>query len=447
MHSYDAPARSFTPRLRSASLLDNLAFARDVLLPTFWKGLILRKRSAVALVDWLGLEKRAIRRMQHLRSAYGGGPLMLNVLGRRIALILVPQHVQRVLDETPKPFSPAGWAKRSALAHFEPDVSLISSGAERRERRVFNEVVLQSDKRVHDLWPSMSRHVDNSAAELVAESNSQLAWNLFDSCWQRLIRKLVLGPGASDDVDLTRTLSKLRSAANWAFLRARQVSLKQSLHDRLAAHLQRAERGSLVERIASVPHSGRTAATDQVAHWLFAFDAAGIATYRALALLAAHPEAMERARLEDSGIAERSKFLRGVILESLRLWPTTPALLRQSVQDTEWAGGTVPSNVSVLIYAPYFHRDEITIPNANSFAPASHPSGEPACDAIQLVPFSRGPGICPGRNLVLSTTSEMLGALANRADFQLDRGQELSPSEPLPATLNHFALSFRVSKR
>jgi hypothetical protein len=51
--------------------------------------------------------------------------------------------------------------------------------------------------------------------------------------------------------------------------------------------------------------SGQQAPEQQICQWLFAFGAAAMATFRALALLAAHPEQLERARPETAhGIAE-----------------------------------------------------------------------------------------------------------------------------------------------
>jgi len=68
-----------------------------------------------------------------------------------------------------------------------------------------------------------------------------------------------------------------------------------------------------------------TAPLEQVPQWLFAFDAAGMASFRALALLVAHPDGLDAARAEIAAAgAARTPLpaLRAALLEAVRLWPT-----------------------------------------------------------------------------------------------------------------------------
>ncbi|MDP9987964.1 cytochrome P450 [Arthrobacter oryzae] len=60
-----------------------------------------------------------------------------------------------------------------------------------------------------------------------------------------------------------------------------------------------------------------------------------------------------------------------------------------------------------------------------------------------MVPFSDGPVRCPGHQLVL-LTSALLARLLQDSTFTLE-SHRLSPDRPLPGTLNHFGLRFRVS--
>src|SRR5699024_3018475 len=119
---------------------------------------------------------------------------------------------------------------------------------------------------------------------------------------------------------------------------------------------------------ASAPAPPGTKPHHQIPQWMFAFDAGGWATFRALALIAAHPGAAQTAR-EEFGRAPDLPHLRACVLESLRLWPTTPAILRDSTEATTWAGGTLPAGASVMIFAPFFHRDETRLRDAHRFAP------------------------------------------------------------------------------
>jgi len=433
--------------LPTASLADTLATLADVVVPTLAKGVIVRRPRVTRLAARLDLDSRAIRRMRKLRATYGDGPLLLRVPFRNQALILAPDHVHRVLDGTPSPFSPASAEKQAALAHLEPKASLISEGAERTERRRFNEEVLDSRQDVHRLADSFIAVIEEEMQGLLGTIGTQgeLAWGAFNIRWHAMVRRVVLGNAARDDHEVTDMLEQLRASANWAFLHPRQKTLLESFHARVDTHLQRAEEGSLAAVIAATPRAGAAAPSHQVAHWLFAFDPGGMATFRALALLAAHPRAMAKAWQEieaNPGAARRNlPFLRACILEALRLWPTTPVILRETDTETHWANGTMPKGTSVVIYAPFFHRDEEALAHANSFHPAFWTNG-PRQGGWPLVPFSGGPGICPARNLVPMLGSVALACLLKGGQITLRDSQGLAAGQPMPGLLDAFTLRF-----
>jgi cytochrome P450 len=246
---------------------------------------------------------------------------------------------------------------------------------------------------------------------------------------------------------ITDLLASLRAAANWAYLHPKRRADRDRFLALVDGHLTRAEPGCLAVRVASEATSAATAPASQVAYWLFAFDAAGMATFRALALLDAHPWAAERARDE---IAEASAetapelpFLRACVLESLRLWPTTPAILRDATERTGWEAGTLPAGAAVLVFAPFFHRDGERLEFADSFSPQLWLGGG-AIDRWVLIPFSAGPAGCPGRDLVLLTTSSLLAGLVAGASLALSAPRALDASRPMPANLSPFRLRFDV---
>ena len=65
-----------------------------------------------------------------------------------------------------------------------------------------------------------------------------------------------------------------------------------------------------------------------------------MATFRTLALLATHPTQTGQARTELAGKALSAPhdlaYLRSCVQESVRLWPTTPAILRDTTTETTW---------------------------------------------------------------------------------------------------------------
>jgi hypothetical protein len=435
--------------LPQASLADTLALFAKVLAPTIAQGPIIRRPRLVALAERLGLDRRAIRAMQELAGRYGPGPLMLSVPGSPRAVILSPAHVARVLDQSPDPFATDSSEKHAALEHFEPRGSLISRGAERADRRQFNEAVLRSDRAIHPLAERFVAVVDDERSRLLLAPRRRgvMGWEEFSDTWFRMVRRIVLGEGAAEDRDLTDAIARLRKDANWAMLRPVRRGLRARMLTRLAGYLQRAEPGSLAAVVARTPVTGATEPPHQVPQWLFAFDAAAMATFRALALLATHEEYATRVREEirEGDPAHRPlPLLRATLLESVRLWPTTPMVLRQTTGETTWEAGTMPAGTGILIFAPFFHRDDRRQPFADRFAPELWPH-ESAGEDWPLFPFSRGPAFCPGRSLVLLLGSAMLAGLLRGTRFRLPRPARLDPSRPLPATLNHFGLKFEVA--
>jgi cytochrome P450 len=436
--------------LPKASLSDTLGIIADVIVPTLSKGVIIRRPRVVGLAESLNLDQRAVRRLQRVRAKYGTGPLLLAIPLRSQAVILEPEHVHRVLDGSPEPFSPATSEKRSALSHFEPDVSLITPGPERAERRRFNDEVLDSGRPVHGMADDFLAVLEEEAERILAQvrATRELTWDGFIDPWFRMVRRVVLGQAAADDRELTDILVRLRQAANWAFLRPKRKGLREQFHERVNGYLARAEEGSLAAAIAAMPKSAATAPSDQVAQWLFAFDPAGMATFRALALLASHPDHAERARQETREFGPKRcrnlPYLRACLRESLRLWPTTPAILRQSTQETRWETGSMPKGTGILIFAPYFHRDDERLPYAHRFAPELW-LDERVRGGWPLVPFSAGPAICPAQHLVPMLGSAMLAALLSEGDWRLDRPKRLAPGNPLPGTLDNYSLRFILS--
>lgn len=402
----------------------------------------------MALAERLDVDRRAIRRMQRVRNKYGTGPLVVRFPGRSLALILDPQHVHRVLAGSPEPFATASSEKRAALAHFEPKNVLISHGPERTERRRYNEEVLESDRPVHRLAASFLNVVDSEARYLCENvyRHGELNWNEFSRAWFRVVRRVVFGDAAREDDQLSKIMFQLRSAANWAFLRPRRRDMRGQLLDRIHSYLSRADRDSLAGVMAQMHASSRTAPEQQVPQWLFAFDPAGMTTFRTLALLASHPKYARHVREEigsPHGVStEYMPYSRAAVLESLRLWPTTPFVLRESTAATAWETGILPVNTGILIFTPFFHRDDQHLAYADQFAPELWRSTQP--QGWPLIPFSEGPAMCPGRNLALFLSTAMLAAILDRARVRLKHPTRLIAGQPVPATLNHFGLRFEL---
>jgi cytochrome P450 len=441
--------RTRTRSLPRASVVETLQVGAVVVAPLLARGVIVRRPAMVRAAEALDADTRAVRLLQRLRSVHGEGPLRLRVPGRRMVVLLGAGDVHRVLAGSPEPFSPATREKRAALAHFQPHGVLISTGEQRRVRRALNEAALDSAAPVHRDADAMVAAVRAEVDGMLAASAraGELDWPVYARSWWRLVRRVVLGDGAREDEALTDQLRALRATANWAFLHPRRPGLRAAFDARLQRHLDRAEPGSLAASLARAPHPPGSEPEQQVPQWLFAFDAGAWASFRALALLATHPEHLARAREEvagrDLGTPQDLPYLRACLLESLRLWPTTPAVLRETTERTRWAGGPMPAGTSVLTYAPFFHRDDEHVDHAHRFAPETWLDGRSG-DDWPLIPFSAGPAECAGRNLVLHVTSTVLALLISAGPVELATPGRLDPGSDLPGTLDPFRLRFAL---
>src|SRR4051812_50073772 len=121
---------------------------------------------------------------------------MLTMPGPPRALILQPEHVRRILEGAPDPFAPDAPEKRAALAHFEPRGVLVSRGAERTERRRYNEAVLEPDRPMHGLGERFVRVAEEEAAGLLESAPGGFGWPDFTRAWYRMAPRCVLGDGA-----------------------------------------------------------------------------------------------------------------------------------------------------------------------------------------------------------------------------------------------------------
>jgi len=451
MHLRGIETMTTRSALPKASIRDTLSVLADVVIPNVAKGPIIRRPKMVALVERLQLDTRAVRRMQKVEGKYGPGPLMLPLPRWSRALILAPRHVHQVLDRTPEPFATETDEKRAALSHFEPRVALISHGPERAVRRQFNEDVLETPRPVHGLAPRFIHVVNEETTSLLttAERDEELVWDAFFETWFRIVRRIVFGDSARDDHGLTDMVAKLRANANWAFMKPKQTELRERFLSGIEDRIAEAEPGSLAGIIATMPKTPEMEPVHQVAQWLFAFDPTGMATFRALALLASHPDQAAEAwreLAEDRSGRQNLSYLRACILESLRLWPTTPLVLRQTTSETEWETGTMPADTGILIYAPFFHQDDRQLSYAHLFSPGIWLEHRGSTD-WPLIPFSAGPAICPATNLVQMLSSAMLAALINEHEIRLKSSHALGPDQPLTGTLNNYALRFKVSAR
>ena len=432
--------------LPGASLIENARFNALVIVPNAVQGVFRRRRQAVAAATAANVDGRAVGLLTGMSRSHGGGPVWVRVVRDPALLLLTPADVHRALCGSPDPFASDPPAKRDGMVVFQPDAVTISRGEAWRNRRRFNEAVLDSAEPVHELadrFASVASEEADSLAESVAIEGGELRWEPWNEAFRRITRRVVLGDAAADDVELSETLAEMMSEANG--MPGKTSERYPPFVTRLGRYVSGAEPGSLVSRFAEAPADAETKPVGQIPHWLFANgDTLAINAFRALAAIAGHPS--HRAKVDaELGADGELPYLEACLQDAMRLWPTTTMLSRETVADTDWRGVDVPAGTQVLIPNTYLHRDRERLDYADRFAPERWISGE-AAEEWSFNHFSRGPQGCPGAGLTLSIGKAVVAKLLRDHRVEL-LSPRLDPARPLPHMLDYFGIRFRLSWR
>ncbi|WP_330461269.1 cytochrome P450 [Streptomyces sp. NBC_00820] len=210
--------------------------------------------------------------------------------------------------------------------------------------------------------------------------------------------------------------------------------------------------GDLLDRMLATAHpeTGERLSAENVRKQVITFLVAGHETTSgalsfALHYLARHPEVAARARAEvdrvwgdtpDPGYDQvaRLRYLRRVLDESLRLWPTAPAYAREARQDTVLAGEhPMRRGAWALVLLPLLHRDpDVWGEDAERFDPDRFDAKAVRGRAPHTFkPFGTGARACIGRQFALHEATLVLGLLLRRYELRPDPGYRLRVTERL----------------
>ncbi|MCC3767412.1 bifunctional cytochrome P450/NADPH--P450 reductase [Streptomyces sp. UNOC14_S4] len=149
----------------------------------------------------------------------------------------------------------------------------------------------------------------------------------------------------------------------------------------------------------------------------------------ALYYLTKHPEVLARAQAEvdalwgDTDAPEpgygdvgRLTYIRQVLNESLRLWPTAPGFAVEPLADTVIGGKyAVREGETLMVYTPALHRDPAWGENVELFDPERFaPEREEKRPVHLFKPFGNGERACIGRQFALHEATLLLGLLVHR---------------------------------
>jgi cytochrome P450 len=440
--------------LPEASFRESARFTLRVMLPNLLQGLFRRRPRAVALANRIDVDRRAAGAIAGLRERHGPGPIWVRAGGEKLLLALRTEDARRALEGSPAPFAPDPEAKRKGMHHFQPDALTISRGDQWQNRRRFAEAVLETGSSPHRLADRFLEVVSGEVDALLGElgelggAGPELDWEAMSRSGWRITRRVVLGDAARDDEELTRLLGLMMDEANKLPDEDEPSEHLEPYLARVGNHLERAEPGSLAALVGEAPSDSETRKERQITHWLFAMgDTLFANLLRALALIASHPRPgaqvdaeLRDAQFDSARSVEGLRYLEACLQEAMRLWPTTPLLSRETLEETEWDGAAVPAGTQILVSNTFNHRDPERHREPDRFDPEAWTVGNRG-DDWSLNHFSHGPQGCPGAGLALFVGKAYLGVLLTRRRPRL-LDPWLAPERPLPRMLDFFQLRF-----
>lgn len=248
--------------------------------------------------------------------------------------------------------------------------------------------------------------------------------------------------------------------------RADTAYLNRTVDAVVAARRHSGGEGDLLDRMLETAHpeTGERLAPENIRRQVITFLIAGHETTSgalsfALHYLSRHPDVAARARAEVDRVwgeaprpgydqVAKLRYVRRVLDESLRLWPTAPAFAREARRDTV-LGGVHPMRTGAwaLVLTTLLQRDPgVWGEDAERFDPDRFdPAAVRSRPAHTFKPFGTGARACIGRQFALHEATLVLGLLLRRYELRPEPDYRLRVAERL--TLIPEGLRLRLEDR
>jgi unspecific monooxygenase len=247
---------------------------------------------------------------------------------------------------------------------------------------------------------------------------------------------------------------------------ADMAHLNRTVDAVVAARRTASGEGDLLDRMleTSHPETGERLTPENIRRQVITFLIAGHETTSgalsfALHYLARHPDVAARAREEidrvwggtdrpDYDQVAKLRYVRRVLDESLRLWPTAPAFAREARQDTVLDGvHPMRQGAWALVLTAMLHRDpRVWGADAEEFDPDRFDAkAVRARPAHTFKPFGTGARACIGRQFALHEATLVLGLLLRRYELRPEPDYRLRVAERL--TLMPEGLRLHLQRR
>ncbi len=177
----------------------------------------------------------------------------------------------------------------------------------------------------------------------------------------------------------------------------------------------------------------------------------------ALYYLTQNPDVMARAKAEVDalwgtsdnpepayGDVAKLRYVRAVLDEALRLWPTAPGYLRVARKETVLGGRyRIKKGQWVLVVLPLVQRDPKVWPHPEKFDPDRFAPGQMKSRAHAYKPFGTGQRACIGRQFALHEAVLSLALILHRYDLAAENDYRLQISESITLKPRGFRLGLK----
>jgi len=290
-----------------------------------------------------------------------------------------------ILLNSPFVFGP-GKVKTAFFNNFMSDNVGISLSNEWKIRRKFNEDILNTSSKIHELHSVIWNIVNTELCDYL-KNVDKITFDNLRNCSRNIALQIVFGYKDERIYDIFKGSNDITSI---------MYSKKNKKNKMIHMYIQRSmnNKESLIGLINEFHYNDDYIVNiaDQVPHWLFPMTGLiNIMLLRLLYLITAN--SCYNFYLD---VADPS--LNNVILESLRLNNPVVTFFRKCLKDSEFSGISFKKNEEILILANPLLRNPEVFQNPNIFDPDRWND-----DRLYkyLIMFGLGRQTCPGRNLSL----------------------------------------------
>ncbi|MCY8390582.1 bifunctional cytochrome P450/NADPH--P450 reductase [Bacillus haynesii] len=214
---------------------------------------------------------------------------------------------------------------------------------------------------------------------------------------------------------------------------------------------------------AKDPETGEKLDDENIRYQIITFLIAGYETTSgllsfAIYLLLKHPDKLQKAYEEADRVltdpvpsykqVQQLKYIRMILNESIRLWPTAPAFSLYAKEETVIGGKyLIPKGQSVTVLIPKLHRDQsVWGEDAEAFRPERFEQMD-SIPAHAYKPFGNGQRACIGMQFALHEATLVLGMILQYFDLEDHANYQLKIKESLTLKPDGFTIRVRPRKK